>query len=129
MLIVRECRALDERLQRRLAVTVLAGVCAFGVVGLHPGIYVALQLIERMVELAAKRAAIELVLDGLMEPLADAIGLRAPGLGPRVVDALQTEIERILVRFPVAAILATAIGQNPQQWYAVFFEELFLIIF
>jgi len=45
---------------------------------------------------------------------ADAIGLRAPGLGPRVVNAFQIQIERVLVRFSVAAILVTVIGQDPQ---------------
>lgn len=51
LLIVRKRGALDERLQGRLAVAVLAGVRALGVVALHPGVDIGLQLVQRMVDL------------------------------------------------------------------------------
>src|SRR6516164_1484436 len=50
---------------------------------------------DRDLDLLAERHAVELVEDGLMEPLSDAIGLRALGLGARVVDVLDRQIELI----------------------------------
>ena len=88
--------ALDEGLQRRLAVAVLPGVCALGVVTLHPGVDVLLQLVQRMGQLTAERARVKLVVDGLVEALADAVGLRTLRPGARVLDVLEIEIQRRL---------------------------------
>src|ERR1700687_3881465 len=70
LLIVRQRRALDECLKRRLAITVLARVRAFCVVALHPRIDVSLQFVQRVIELASGCAGVELVLDGLVEAVA-----------------------------------------------------------
>jgi hypothetical protein len=43
---------------------------------------------------------------------ADAIGLRALGLGARVIDVLDREVEFVLVPFGVAAELAAASNQS-----------------
>jgi hypothetical protein len=91
MLIVRELRAVDERLQGRLAVAILAGVCPLGIVGLYPDVHVGLHFIERVVQLASEGAGVELVLDALMEALANPVGLGTAGLGARVLDVLQIE--------------------------------------
>ena len=48
-----------------------------------------------------------------MEALADAVGLRALGLGAGVVDVLDGEIELVFVALGVAAVLGAAIGQHP----------------
>jgi hypothetical protein len=50
------------------------------------------------VELFAKRDAIELFLQGAMEALADAIGLRRLGFRAGVVDVLYCQIELILAK-------------------------------
>ena len=47
----------------------------------NPGIQVGLQLVERAIDVLAERHPVELVKDGAMEALADAVGLRAFGLG------------------------------------------------
>ena len=83
MFIVSERRALDERLQGRLAVALSAVVRALGIVPFHPFIDVRLKLLERVIELAPEGAGVELVLDRLMKALADPIRLRALGPGAR----------------------------------------------
>jgi hypothetical protein len=49
--------------------------------------------IHRSNDTLAERATVELVEHGLVEALADAIGLRALGLGARVIDVLNRKIE------------------------------------
>src|SRR5262245_25090893 len=58
-----------------------------------------------------------------MEALADAVGLRALGFGARVINVLDREIELVLVPLRIAAILATAVGQYPQQLDVMAIEE------
>ena len=72
-------------------------VCALLVIDRHPLIEVSLQCIRRVVELLAERHPVELVQQRLVEPLADAVGLRALHLGPGVVDILDREAELIFV--------------------------------
>ena len=47
-----------------------------------------------------------------MEALTDAIGLWALGLGARVIDVLDREVELVLVPLWIAAILAAAVSQR-----------------
>ena len=56
------------------------------IIFLHPPIQVGLQLLDGTIELLAEGHAVELIQDGLVEALTDAVGLRALGLRPRVVD-------------------------------------------
>jgi hypothetical protein len=65
----------NEGLHRRLAKAVLAGMRALFIVVLHPGMYIGLQLFQRAIYLASEGGGIELILDRLMEALADAVGL------------------------------------------------------
>ena len=44
-----------------------------------------------------------------MEPFADAVGLRALGLGARVIDVLDRQIEFVVVSFGIAAIFTAAV--------------------
>src|SRR6185436_375915 len=67
-----------------------------------------------LIDLLAKGDAVELVEDRAMEALADAIGLRALGLGAAVVDVLDGEIELVFVALG-AAKLGTAICQHARQ--------------
>ena len=78
----------------------------------EPGIKIDLQLLDGPIDLLAEGYPIELVQHGAMEALADAIGLRALGLGAAMVDVLDREIELVFMAFP-AAELGAAIGQNP----------------
>jgi hypothetical protein len=58
-----------------------------------------------------------------VEALTDAIGLRALGLGARVIDVLDREIKFILVLLWVGAILTAAVGQYAQQLDLLALEE------
>ena len=46
-----------------------------------------------------------------MEALTDAVGLWALGLGARVIDVLDREVELVLVPLWIAAIFAAAVSQ------------------
>ena len=61
----------------------------------NPRIETELQFIDRTIHLLAERDTVELVEHGLVEALADAVGLRALGLGAAVVDVLDCEIELV----------------------------------
>src|SRR6266851_3094441 len=52
----------------------------------------------------AERQAVELVQDGAMEALADAVGLRAFRLGAGVVDVLDREVELVFVAVAAAEL-------------------------
>ena len=58
------------------------------VVFAHPRIQIGLQLVDGRVDALSEGDAVELVQDGFVEALADAVGLRAFHLGPRVIDVL-----------------------------------------
>ena len=58
LLVVRQRRALDERLQWRFAGAILARVRPFGVVRLHPHVNVGMRLFQRLVQRTAKRARV-----------------------------------------------------------------------
>jgi hypothetical protein len=64
----------------------------------HPLVEVSLQVLDGAVELLAERDAVERVEQGLVEPLADAVGLRALSLGARVIAVLDGEGELIVAR-------------------------------
>jgi hypothetical protein len=52
-----------------------------------------------------------------------AVRLRALGLGARVIDVLDREIELVLVPFGIAAELAATVSQHAQQLDIVLLEE------
>ena len=79
-----------------------------------PGIEVALQLVDRGVDLLAERHPVELVEHGAMKTLADTVGRRAFCLGAAVIDVLDRQVELIFVAF-AAAEFGAAVGQHPRQ--------------
>ena len=81
----------------------LSRVGALLIVRTHPLIYIGLQLIQRGVQLAPEGTGIKLILDGLMKPLADAIGLWTLCLGSRVVNPFEIQVQRKLMVLAVAA--------------------------
>ena len=92
------------------------------IVFLDPGIQIDLQLVDRTIHLLAERDTVEFVEHGLVKTLTDAVGLRALGLGARVIDVLDREIELVLVPFGIAAELTAAIGQDAEKLDIVFLE-------
>jgi len=79
-----------------------------------PRIKVGLQLVDGAIDLLAKRHPVELIQDGAMKALADAVGLRALGLGAAVIDVLNREVEFVFVALGTAK-LGAAIGQHARQ--------------
>ena len=93
------------------------------VVVLHPRIEIGLHLLQRPIDLLAECATIEFVQHGLVEALADPIGLRMPGHCARVILALSGSLYRTVrlssysdLRFDVdnvcSALLTAGISSN-----------------
>ena len=80
--------AVNEGLHGCLAIAPAPLVGTLLIVAGHPDVEVSLQLRDIAVDPLAESDLIELVEHGLVEPLDDAVGLRAAGLGPAVVDAV-----------------------------------------
>ena len=74
------------------------------VVVFDPAIQIGLQLVDRTIHLLAESDTVKLVEHGLVEAFADSVGLRALGLGPRVIDVLNRKVELKFVPLRVAAI-------------------------
>jgi len=89
-------------------------VWSLSVVLIEPLVKVDLKLTEDSIDLLPERHMIELVEYRLLEPLADAVGLRALHLGLGVVDVVKGQIELVLVPLEVAAELTPAVGEDPQ---------------
>src|SRR3984893_5650685 len=80
-----------ESLHRRLAKTPAPLMWPFLVVAPDPFIKIGLQGLDRSVELLAERDTVELVEDGLVKALDNAIRLWALRLGPRMVNVFHRE--------------------------------------
>jgi hypothetical protein len=85
------------------------------IVLVDPQIEMGLQLVDRTIHLFAERDTIELVEHGFVEALADAVGLRALGLGARVIDVLDRKLKLVFASLRVATILAAAVAQYAQK--------------
>jgi hypothetical protein len=57
----------------------------------EPDVEIGLQFVDRQIDLLAKRNPVELVQDSTMEAFANAVGLRALGLGAAVIDSRLTQ--------------------------------------
>ena len=86
---------------RRFAEAPSSLVRPFLIVTLDPAIKIDLEIGDRAVDLLAKGDAIELIEHRLVEPLDDAIRLRALGLGARMVDILERQVELVFVMLRV----------------------------
>jgi hypothetical protein len=78
---------------------------AFPIVVLQPLVQIGLQRLQVLVELLAEPDLAELLQYRLVEPLADAIGLRRFDLGLAVIDVVDRQVEPVVMRFPFAAAL------------------------
>ena len=74
---------------------------------LHPFVKSSLQFLNAAVDPLAKGDAVELIQQGFVETLADAIGLRAARFCPRVVDILNRQVELIFMPIMGAAKFRT----------------------
>src|SRR5262245_66311330 len=101
---------IEERLQWSFPEAPASLMWPRRIVFCNPCVQVGLQLVDRTVHLFAERDTVEFVEHGLVESFTDAVGLRAFGLGARVIDVLDRETELVFVPFGIAAILAAALG-------------------
>ncbi len=85
---------------------------SLSIIKIEPCVEIGLQLLQTCVDLASKRAGVELVLNRLVQALADTVGLRALGFGSSVLNVLQVQVQRVLVVLAVAAVLAPAVSQD-----------------
>lgn len=85
------------------------------IVMIDPGVQVGLPLIEGCVDHLSEGYLIELLFDRSVEPLADAVGLGTVGLGPRMVDIINGQVQLIIVPLRPATELGAAVGQYAQQ--------------
>lgn len=93
------------------------------VVARQPVIQIGLQLFNGLVNLAPERHLIKLLQDRLVEAFADAVGLRVTYLGPGVLNVIQGQIQLVVMRFRLAAILGTTIGQNADHAHTLLLKE------
>jgi len=93
------------------------------IVLVDPQIEIGLQLVDRTIHFFAERDTIEFVEHGFVEALADAVGLRALGLGARVIDVLDRKVKLVFVSLRAATILAAAVGQYAQKLDIVLLEQ------
>ncbi len=111
--------ACQRRSARCLAKAPSALMCSFGVVVPHPLIKVGLQLRNRPVGLLAQRDLVELGQDGLVEPLADAVGLRASGLGSGMVEPRVATLRGTGRGHPEDSPLVRAMTGWRSRWFKV----------
>lgn len=95
----------------------------FIIVVLKPSVQIGLQAIDIHIERFAKRHLIKLLQDGFVEALANAVGLRRPGLGFSMLDVVDRQVQLIVVALGLAAIFRTAIGEYAQQRQSLGLQE------
>ena len=119
----RDWEGVKESLDRRLSEAPFALMRSDLVELAHPEIEVALQLLDRRVDLLAEGDLVELVEHGLVETLDNSVGLRALGLGSGMVSVLDRQIELVFVAVVGPAIFGPAIGEHALQGDAVLLVE------
>jgi hypothetical protein len=93
------------------------------VVCLHPCIEIGLSLLQCPIDLLPKRDAIELVHHGLVESLADPVGLGMLRLRPCMIDVLDGQLEFVLMPLGCSTVLGPMVGQDPAQGDVMLLEE------
>ena len=82
------------------------------VVGFGPCIQVSLQLLDGAVNLLLEHGAVELVENGPVEPLDDAVGLWALHFRARMVDVLDGEVKLIFMALGGTAIFGAPFRED-----------------
>src|SRR6186713_298128 len=121
--LLRDRPCVKEGLHRRFSEAPASLMWPCLIVFADPHIDVDLQLVDRTIHLFSKRDPVELVEHGFVEALADAVGLRALCLGPRMIDVLNGKIKLVLMMLRIATIFRAPVGQHPAEGNAMAFEE------
>ena len=116
-------QTVSEGLQRRPPQAPLAAVGALGVVVLHVNIQVGLDFVKGVVDLFPECCPVELVLNRLMKPLTDTVGLRMLRLGPGMSYLVEAQEQLIGMRVFASTELRSPICQHAQNFHTVLLEE------
>jgi len=100
-----------DRVNRSLAPVAVAQVGTLFVVEAEPGVQIHLQGLHRLVELGAEGGAEELVQDGLVEALHEAVGAGSADLGLAMFDVVQGQEQFVGMALP-AAELPAIVGED-----------------
>jgi hypothetical protein len=104
--------ALQEGLPGGLPVAIPPRVGPLFIVLPHPLIHIHLKLFQGTVQLLSEEPAVALVLHRLMKPLTDAVGLGMVGLGLRVVNIFNRQVELVGVVLWLATVLCASAAQD-----------------
>lgn len=88
---------------------------SLGAVLLDPYISILLQFFQGRVDLLAEGRLIELILNRLVEPLADTVGLRVTCLGLAVVNVLDGSVELVFVMFTGTTEPCAPVSEDSEQ--------------
>ena len=102
----------DKSLHGCFSETVLPGMCSFRVVKIHPRIKIGLQLFDRCIDFLSECDSIELILHSSVKSLTDTIYLWDFRLNPRMINVLHSQIQFILVIFPVSAVFRPSVCEH-----------------
>lgn len=103
-----------EGLKGRSSETIFAGVCPLVVVVQKPLVNIGLKLVEGRVDLLTESDRIELLTNGFVKALGDAVGLRRVGFGLGVVDGFEGQVQFIFMVLDAAALFGASVGENAQ---------------
>ena len=82
---------------------------SFIVVVIDPLVQIFLKLLHGVVKFFTERNLVELLQDGLVEPLADSVCLRGFNFRFRVVDIIDSQIQLIVMRLGAATVFRSPI--------------------
>ena len=104
--------AFDHGLERRSSATHFTLMGALRVVVMEPMIQIHLQLFDAFIQVFSERDLIKLLQDGLVEPFANAVGLRMFDLGLGMIDIIDGHEELVIMFVRPAAIFGAAIRHD-----------------
>lgn len=93
------------------------------IVSEHSRVEAGLKSLQIRVQHLSEHDLIELLQHRLVESFADAVSLRTPGLGLRMVDVVDCEIQRVVMSIRSTTVHRTPVGQHPQQRQTVCLEQ------
>ena len=86
----------------------------FSIILIKPPVKVFLQGLQVAVHALAERDLVELVQDGFVEALTDAVGLGRLGLGLAVIDVIDGQVELVIMALGTSTVLRAPIGQDSE---------------
>ena len=82
-----------------------------------------MECLDAVIDALAEGYAVELVLDRLVEPFTDTVGLGVAYFGSRVDDILQAQEELVRMSVVATAVFSAPVGDNAQNIHIVLFEK------